>query len=89
MVVTVAIFGLMLMFLDLAVLAYAFNLAENKGRGSYDFASSPRFPRHTEIMRWIVRDFGVFLYGCVFACKYIVLGETHVSLASGANTVLG
>ncbi len=26
-------------------------------------------------MRWIVRDFGVFLYGCVFACKYIVLGR--------------
>ena len=24
-------------------------------------------------MRWIVRDFGVFLYGCAFACKYIVL----------------
>ena len=26
-------------------------------------------------MRWIVRDFGVFLYGCVFVCKYIVLGR--------------
>ena len=24
-------------------------------------------------MRWIVRDFGVFIYGCIFACKYVFL----------------
>jgi hypothetical protein len=26
-------------------------------------------------MRWLVRDFGIFVYGCAFACKYFVFGR--------------
>jgi hypothetical protein len=27
-------------------------------------------------MRWIVRDIGVFLFGCIFISRYIFLGRT-------------
>jgi hypothetical protein len=37
MVTTIAIFGLIVMFLGLAVSAYAFYLIENKGRGGLRF----------------------------------------------------
>jgi hypothetical protein len=26
-------------------------------------------------MRWLVRDFGIFVYGCAFASKYFVFGR--------------
>ena len=61
MITTIAVVGLIAVFLGLVLSAYAFNLIENK---------EPRKLR----LRWIARDFGVFIYGCVFACKYIVLG---------------
>jgi hypothetical protein len=61
MITTIAFVGLIAVFLGLVLSAYAFNLIEN---------NKTRKLR----LRWIVRDFGVFIYGCVFACKYIVLG---------------
>ena len=74
MVVTVAILGLMVMFLGFAVSAYAFYLAENREREGHGFADVYGFA-DIHFMRWIVRDFGIFLYGCIFACKYIVFGR--------------
>ena len=52
-----------------------FMLLKTMDGANYRLASGLRFQRYGEIMRWIVRDFGVFLYGCVFACKYFVVGQ--------------
>ena len=34
-----------------------------------DGGASSRFTR------WMMRDFAIFLYGCIFACKYAFLGQ--------------
>ena len=35
-----------------------------------------RLCRGDDFMRWAIRDIGVFLYGCVFAGKYIFFGRS-------------
>jgi hypothetical protein len=47
---------------------------DETSRGSA--GSESLLPREVDFMRWLVRDIGVFLYGCVFASKYIFLGGT-------------
>jgi hypothetical protein len=37
-----------------------------------------RVPCEVDFMRWIVRDIGIFIYGCVFAAKYLLFSRATV-----------
>jgi len=75
MVTEVAFVGVMAVFVGLALSAYAIYVIE--GRGHHGFRRMwPRRWSVESIMRWMMRDFAIFLYGCLFACKYTFLGRT-------------
>jgi hypothetical protein len=41
-------------------------------------ACKSRVSCEVDFMRWIVRDIGIFIYGCVFAAKYIFSSRARV-----------
>jgi hypothetical protein len=43
---------------------------------------------HGNPMRWTIRDVSVFLYGCIFASRYILCGQSHVTSNSERTNVL-
>jgi hypothetical protein len=47
------------------------SLSPMDGTSHISTSCESSLPREVSGMRWIVRDVGIFLYGCVFASKYI------------------
>ena len=75
MVTTAAFVGVIIVLIGLALSAYAIYWRQCTGRIR---VSRPlnRLCRGGDFMRWAIRDIGVFLYGCVFAGKYIFFGRS-------------
>lgn len=74
MVTTAAFVGVIIVLIGLALSAYTI-CRQYTGRIG---VSRPlnRLRRGGDFMRWAIRDIGVFLYGCVFAGKYIFFGRS-------------
>jgi hypothetical protein len=68
--VTAAFIGVIIVVIGLALRPMPY-LSPVGGMSHVSATCESSVPREVSGMRWMVRDVGIFLYGCVFASKYI------------------
>jgi hypothetical protein len=84
--VTATFVGVIIVLIGPGLSAYAISITNGRdGTSHVSAACESSVLREVDGMRWMIRDVAIFLYGCVFASKYISFGESHLDLKSSTR----